>query len=42
MVVINKKINNSSKKDDVYKILYKALLEGSNLPAKTEEGSETP
>jgi hypothetical protein len=42
MVVINKKINNSSKKADVYKVLYKSILEGANLPAETEEASEDP
>jgi spermidine/putrescine transport system substrate-binding protein len=42
MMVINKKVNNSSKKHEVYSLIDKIVLEGSNLPAATEEGSEEP
>jgi spermidine/putrescine transport system substrate-binding protein len=39
MMVINKKDNNSSKKNAVYDILYKILLEGCNLPWKISENT---
>jgi hypothetical protein len=42
MVVVNKKINNSSKKNEVYDVLNKVLLEGADLPCETEEESDQP
>jgi hypothetical protein len=37
MMVINKKINNSAKKDEVYDILHKIILEGCDLHSYFDE-----
>jgi hypothetical protein len=42
MMVINKKVNNSSKKAAVYNALEKITLDGCSLPAEEQIDSEQP